>query len=164
MENPEQAALISSLRDKIQQQTVELENLRVLSSRPPEPRENPQSVAMIASLREQLQGQSRELEEIQRQMAEATRTHEEEVRFAASRRPFHLSMINGCIQKTTLVGRIAAVESDLKSTQEAKKDADKEQEDLLVFLEELSSKRRRDKQRMREAGLEVSEDEGDGEE
>ena len=48
--------------------------------------------------------------------------------------------------------------------QVAKKEADKEQEDLLVFLEELSGKRRRDKQRMREAELEVSDDEGEGDE
>jgi hypothetical protein len=49
----------------------------------------------------------------------------------------------------------------LKHLQEAKKEADKEQEDLLVFLEELSGKRRRDKARMREAGLDVSDDEAD---
>lgn len=40
---------------------------------------------------------------------------------------------------------------------------EKEQEDLLVLLDEMSTKRRRDKARMREAGLEVSEDEGDDE-
>lgn len=38
---------------------------------------------------------------------------------------------------------------------------EKEQEDLLVLLDEVSSKRKRDKDRMRQAGLEVSEDEGD---
>lgn len=43
------------------------------------------------------------------------------------------------------------------------KEAEKEQEDLLVFLEELSTKRRRDKERLRKLGQEVSEDEGEGE-
>lgn len=38
---------------------------------------------------------------------------------------------------------------------------EKEQEDLLVLLDELNNKRRRDKAHMREAGLEVSEDESD---
>ena len=38
-----------------------------------------------------------------------------------------------------------------------------EKEDLLVLLDEMSTKRRRDKARMREAGLEVSEDEGEEE-
>lgn len=41
------------------------------------------------------------------------------------------------------------------------RDVEKEQEDLLVLLDEMSTKRRRDKARMREAGLEVSEDEGE---
>lgn len=45
--------------------------------------------------------------------------------------------------------------------EEGKTDAEKEQEDLLVLLEELSSKRKADKVKMREAGLEVSEDEED---
>ena len=38
-------------------------------------------------------------------------------------------------------------------------ETEKEQEDLLVLLDELNSKRRKDKQRMKEKGLEVSEDE-----
>lgn len=80
VENPEQAALISSLRDMIQQQAVELENLRALSSRPPEPRENFQDVALMASLRDQLQRQSSELERLQKQIAEVGNAHEEEVR------------------------------------------------------------------------------------
>jgi hypothetical protein len=38
---------------------------------------------------------------------------------------------------------------------------EKEQEDLLVLLDELSGKRANDKQRMKEQGMEVSEDEDD---
>lgn len=38
---------------------------------------------------------------------------------------------------------------------------EKEQEDLLVLLDEVTSKRRRDKARLRDAGHEVSEDEHD---
>ena len=45
--------------------------------------------------------------------------------------------------------------------QEKLKDTEKEQEDLLVLLDELNLKRSRDKQRLREAGLEVSEDEAE---
>ena len=45
--------------------------------------------------------------------------------------------------------------------QEKLKDTEKEQEDLLVLLDELNVKRGRDKQRLREAGLEVSEDEAE---
>jgi hypothetical protein len=38
---------------------------------------------------------------------------------------------------------------------------EKEQEDLLVLLDEVTSKRRKDKARLRDTGHEVSEDEGD---
>lgn len=40
-------------------------------------------------------------------------------------------------------------------------ESEKEQEDLLVLLEELSTKRKKDKARMREAKLDVSDDEDD---
>jgi intracellular protein transport protein USO1 len=53
--------------------------------------------------------------------------------------------------------------TQLQNTEAKTKDVEKEQEDLLVLLDEMSSKRRRDKERMREAGLEVSEDEGEEE-
>ena len=57
----------------------------------------------------------------------------------------------------TLTASLAAAEAKAQ-------DATKEQEDLLVLLEELSEKRRKDKERMKEKGLEVSEDEGDDDE
>ncbi|KAF9235255.1 hypothetical protein BU15DRAFT_65006 [Melanogaster broomeanus] len=49
----------------------------------------------------------------------------------------------------------------LQESEGRKKEVEKEQEDLLVLLDETSTKWSRDKERMREAGLEVSEDEGD---
>lgn len=49
---------------------------------------------------------------------------------------------------------------ELDKVRAQKTEAEKEQEDLLVFLEELSSKRKKDKAKMKEAGMEVSEDEG----
>ena len=68
------------------------------------------------------------------------------------------------------VSRVQELESDLKSMREAfevaddrRKDVEKEQEDLLVLLDELNVKRRRDKEQMRGAGMDVSEDEDDGE-
>ena len=51
--------------------------------------------------------------------------------------------------------------AELEAMKVKHKEAEKEQEDLLVFLEELSTKRRRDKDRLRKLGQEVSEDEGD---
>lgn len=40
---------------------------------------------------------------------------------------------------------------------------EKEQEDLLVLLDEVTNKRKSDKAKMRNAGLEVSDDEDDEE-
>ncbi|GAA94997.1 uncharacterized protein L969DRAFT_91217 [Mixia osmundae IAM 14324] len=52
-----------------------------------------------------------------------------------------------------------ALEADVRDLTTAKEEAEKEQEDLLVLLEDLSNKRREDKARMRQAQLEVSDDE-----
>ncbi|KAG2113608.1 p115 like vesicle tethering protein [Suillus discolor] len=57
--------------------------------------------------------------------------------------------------------RIAELEAELQTSDGKKREVEKEQEDLLVLLDDMSTKRRRDKQRMREAGMEVSEDEAD---
>lgn len=67
------------------------------------------------------------------------------------------------LQKEALQAQIMSLSAELQSTTEKRQEVEKEQEDLLVLLDELNGKRRRDKQRMREAGMEVSEDEaGEG--
>lgn len=57
--------------------------------------------------------------------------------------------------------QIVSLTARLESSETKSKDVEKEQEDLLVLLDETSSKRRRDKEIMRQAGLDVSEDEAD---
>jgi len=58
----------------------------------------------------------------------------------------------------------AALEAALQAERAKRAEVEKEQEDLLVLLDELSGKRAKDKQRMKEQGMEVSEDEDeDGE-
>jgi hypothetical protein len=56
------------------------------------------------------------------------------------------------------------LEADLDAERTKRTEVEKEQEDLLVLLDELSNKRTRDKQRMKEQGMEVSEDEDDDDE
>jgi intracellular protein transport protein USO1 len=61
----------------------------------------------------------------------------------------------------------AALEAALTAERTKRAEVEKEQDDLLVLLDELSGKRAKDKQRMKEQGMEVSEDEdeaSDGEE
>jgi hypothetical protein len=57
-----------------------------------------------------------------------------------------------------------ALEAALEAERNKRTEVEKEQEDLLVLLDELSNKRARDKERMKEQGMEVSEDEEDEEE
>ena len=56
-----------------------------------------------------------------------------------------------------------SLKNQVTEGEEKRKESEKEQEDLLVLLDELSTKRRMDKENMRKAGLEVSEDEGEDE-
>ncbi|KAE9402797.1 hypothetical protein BT96DRAFT_1084135 [Gymnopus androsaceus JB14] len=65
---------------------------------------------------------------------------------------------------------IAALKSELDSpraaaqaSEEKQKETEKEQEDLLVLLDEVTVNRKRDKARLRAAGMEVSEDEAEDE-
>ncbi len=58
---------------------------------------------------------------------------------------------------------MTALTEQLKVSEEKRKDVEKEQEDLLVLLDEMTTKRQKDKARLREAGLEVSEGEDDEE-
>jgi intracellular protein transport protein USO1 len=53
------------------------------------------------------------------------------------------------------------LEATLDAERAKRAEVEKEQEDLLVLLDELSGKRTRDKQRMREQDMEVSDDEDD---
>ncbi|CCM04778.1 uncharacterized protein FIBRA_06969 [Fibroporia radiculosa] len=66
-------------------------------------------------------------------------------------------------ERDALQAEISSLSAELQNSEERRKEVQQEQEDLLVLLDELNSKRRKDKERMREAGLEVSEDEGDEE-
>lgn len=66
-------------------------------------------------------------------------------------------------EMTRQAAKMVAFEHELARIHSERDEMEKEQEDLLVLLEELSSKRKVDKLRMRQAGLEVSDDEDDDE-
>ena len=53
------------------------------------------------------------------------------------------------------------VKAELAAEKTKRAEVEKEQEDLLVLLDELSDKRKRDKQKMKDAGWEVSDDDED---
>lgn len=65
-------------------------------------------------------------------------------------------------QIAQLQRRIDELEADLAREQNSNRELEKEQEDLLVLLDELNSKRARDKSRLKDAGMEISEGSEDG--
>lgn len=105
-----------------------------------------ESLELIASLRTTVSDQQKELAELQQRVVDMSSEHEEE-RATMSK------------EISRLVERVSSLESDIEAANAKKAEAEKEQEDLLVLLEEISSKRKADKVKMREAGWEVSEDE-----
>lgn len=56
---------------------------------------------------------------------------------------------------------MASLRSQLEASETRRKEVEKEQEDLLVLLDEVTTKRRKDKARLKDAGMEVSEDEAE---
>ncbi|KAJ7592046.1 p115 like vesicle tethering protein [Mycena floridula] len=109
--------------------------------------QNAETTMLIASLRDVIRTQSGELETLRKQLKEKS-SSEEQVAAQQS-------------QVASLQSQVASLSAELSQSEEKRKDVEKEQEDLLVLLDEVSAKRKLDKVKMREAGLEVSEDEGD---
>ncbi|BGO92969.1 hypothetical protein NBRC10512_004190 [Rhodotorula toruloides] len=110
------------------------------------------SPEVLAALRASLAAQTKELDDLREALQSLAQERDQER--AAVEAEF-----------ASLSDSIVSLRSQLEEARQAKEEADREQEDLLVLLEELSEKRRRDKKRMRKAGLDVSEDEdgADGE-
>lgn len=69
-------------------------------------------------------------------------------------------------QISELQAHFSSITLELEEIKQKHADGEKEQEDILVFLDELQAKRRRDKEKLRTTGQEVSDDEDadDGEE
>ncbi|KAL0955683.1 hypothetical protein HGRIS_001907 [Hohenbuehelia grisea] len=105
---------------------------------------NAESAMLVASLREVIQKQAQEIEALTSKLGAASTAKSGEV--------------------VALEQKLSSLTTQLQESEDKRKEQDKEQEDLLVLLDELSNKRSRDKQRMKEAGLDVSEDEADDDE
>ncbi|TFK50764.1 hypothetical protein OE88DRAFT_1700306 [Heliocybe sulcata] len=106
--------------------------------------QTPETELLVASLKEMIRNQAQEMESLQTKLKAVLTEKEQET--------------------NVLQTQISQLTSEVHAANQKRQDVEKEQEDLLVLLDELSSKRRRDKERLREAGLEVSEDEGEEDE
>ncbi|KAI0664021.1 p115 like vesicle tethering protein [Cubamyces menziesii] len=99
-----------------------------------------ESAMLIASLKDAIRNQAAEIERLQSQLKSLSTSHDE---------------------VEALRAQVQSLSEQLAGAEEKRRDVEKEQEDLLVLLDELNSKRRRDKERMRQAGMEASEDEAE---
>ncbi|KAF9075502.1 p115 like vesicle tethering protein [Rhodocollybia butyracea] len=106
-----------------------------------------ETAMLISSLQSSLRSQSEEIENLRRQLQQQTTPAK-----------------SASDEIDALKSQVESLRLALRVTEEKQKETEKEQEDLLVLLDEVSVKRKRDKAKMREAGLEVSEDEADEEE
>ncbi|KAF9047483.1 p115 like vesicle tethering protein [Panaeolus papilionaceus] len=104
--------------------------------------QNAEATMLIASLRDVIRQQSNEIDDLKRQLKQANSANTE---------------------IEDLRKQVASLQSQLQGSEEKCKEVEKEQEDLLVLLDEVTSKRRKDKARLREVGQEVSEDEAEDE-
>ncbi|KAF7362494.1 hypothetical protein MVEN_00597100 [Mycena venus] len=103
--------------------------------------QNLESAMLISSLRDAIRNQTNEIEALQRQLKEKTSAGADELK--------------------TLRDQVASLSSQLETSEGKRKEVEKEQEDLLVLLDEVSAKRKTDKARLAAAGLDVSEDEAE---
>ncbi|KAG7449889.1 uncharacterized protein BT62DRAFT_963415 [Guyanagaster necrorhizus] len=99
-----------------------------------------ETMVLVASLRETIRKQSEEIAVLQTQLKDKS---------------------SGVDEVVSLKEHVSSLTSQLESSEAKRKEVEKEQEDLLVLLDEVSSKRKRDKERLRGAGLDMSEDEAD---
>lgn len=88
-----------------------------------------------------IRSQSQEIEALQHKVKELITAKDEEI-----------AVVNAQVKSLSL---------ELRQAEEKQKDTEKEQEDLLVLLDEMTSKRKRDKAKLKELGQEVSEDEAE---
>ncbi|KWU45465.1 hypothetical protein RHOSPDRAFT_16490, partial [Rhodotorula sp. JG-1b] len=104
------------------------------------------SPEVLAALRASLAAQTRELDELRDALRSLQQERDQE-RLAVE------------AEFASMSDTILSLRQQLEAAQTAKEEADREQEDLLVLLDDLNEKRKQDKRRMRAAALEVSEDE-----
>ncbi|KAL5512469.1 hypothetical protein ACEPAG_3122 [Sanghuangporus baumii] len=124
--------------------------------------ENAESAMLVVSLQEVIRNQAAQIEELQTQLESARSGKQTEAQEVQNK--ITSAAAASSAEISDLKSQIESLKSELEDAKRKNSDAEKEQEDLLVLLDELSAKRKRDKETMRKAGLEVSEDEGDGDE
>lgn len=126
---------------------------------------------VLAALRASLAAQTAELDELRDTVRSLQQEREQEVRSlcihdetARAKRAERVFVQRAAVETefASMSDTILSLRQQLEAAQAEKAEADREQEDLLVLLDDLNVKRSKDKRRMRAAQLEVSEDEDGG--
>ncbi|KIY69815.1 hypothetical protein CYLTODRAFT_372068 [Cylindrobasidium torrendii FP15055 ss-10] len=112
-----------------------------------------ETIMLISSLRETIRKQSEEIAALQAQL-KASSSSSDEVASLTTQLSAQAAQV---VAQAETIGKL---NKELDEANDKVKEGEKEQEDVLVLLDEMSEKRRRDKAKMREAGMDVSEDEG----
>lgn len=118
--------------------------------------ENTQQNETIMNLKKQLAEQSRDIQALEKRVEDLSGQAKEPA-------PDLNEVERLRIENEGLNRQLEGLRQEVDRLTQVQKEAEKEQEDLLVLLEDVTSKRRRDKILMREKGLEVSEDEDEEE-
>lgn len=124
---------------------------------------------LVASLRGVIAKQAAEIETLQNKLKELTATSDATAESAASEisqttakfAEVCFALFVAVLTLSYCGQELATLEASLEAERTKRTEVEKEQEDLLVLLDELSNKRAKDKERMKEQGMEVSEDEDD---
>ncbi|KAN0137791.1 Uso1 / p115 like vesicle tethering protein, head region domain containing protein [Lactarius tabidus] len=106
---------------------------------------------LVGSLREVIAKQASEIESLRNKLKELTTNSVAAAETASAT----------ASQSTAKFDQRAVLEAALQAERNKRVEVEKEQEDLLVLLDELSGKRTKDKLRMKEQDMEVSEDDDD---
>ncbi|GAA5849938.1 hypothetical protein JCM8547_000958 [Rhodosporidiobolus lusitaniae] len=106
----------------------------------------PGSSEVLQAMRDTISEQAKELDEL-RELVHQLQQDRDEERNAYQH------------EVASLSDTLMTMRQTIQTLQTEKEEADREQEDLLVLLEDLSQKRREDKRKLRSKGVEVSEDE-----
>ncbi|KAH9824431.1 p115 like vesicle tethering protein [Melampsora americana] len=103
---------------------------------------------LIARLKAQIADQAKDLQALEQKVEQLTLEREDDV-FSK--------------EIKSLTEEVETLKEEAEKMMAAQKESEKEQEDLLVLLEEVTNKRKSDKALMKEKGLDVSEDEDESE-
>lgn len=148
--------IVNALRSTLVSQSQELDDLREALNALDRQRQD--DLAAAANAEEELLRLREQLDQLQREKVEAAFGGGQGA-FGQEQVPALQAQREATAVPAEVVEELEGLRQRVGELEREREEAEGEQTDLLVLLEELTAKRRGDKKRLREAGLEASEDE-----